>query len=189
MLGSVTGLVDPQVGERCGEMGGAHPAPPRFVAPDCDASPMLQLREQVSDMVALGVDRLVPGRRVHHAELGWGVDGAALSRERGAQLGRHAATVEGGVPRGDARDEGRCVAQAGVLAGVLAGAQAGARHEPQDAARAVCAGMELAAQPAMAAAARWPAPRKLRAVLSYRVAMALNCLSLAKKFSTGWRSL
>jgi len=41
----------------------------------------------------------------------------------------------------------------------------------------------------MAAAARWTAPRKLRAVLSYRVAMALNCLSLAKKFSIRWRSL
>jgi len=41
----------------------------------------------------------------------------------------------------------------------------------------------------MAAAARWTAPRKLRAVLSYRVAMALNCLSLAKKVSIRWRSL
>jgi len=38
-------------------------------------------------------------------------------------------------------------------------------------------------------AARWMAARKLRAVLSYRVAMARNCLSLAKKFSMRWRVL
>ena len=41
----------------------------------------------------------------------------------------------------------------------------------------------------MTAAARWTAPRKFLAVLSYRVAMALNCLSLAKKFSIRCRAL
>ena len=35
----------------------------------------------------------------------------------------------------------------------------------------------------MTLAARWMAPRKCTARLSYRVAMARNCLSLAKKFS------
>ena len=35
----------------------------------------------------------------------------------------------------------------------------------------------------MTLAARWIAPRKCTARLSYRVAMARNCLSLAKKFS------
>ena len=37
-------------------------------------------------------------------------------------------------------------------------------------------------------ATRWTAARKLRAVFSYRVAMARNCLILAKKFSIRWRA-
>jgi hypothetical protein len=40
----------------------------------------------------------------------------------------------------------------------------------------------------MMLAARWMAPRKCTARLSYRVAMARNCLSLAKKFSIRWRA-
>ena len=40
----------------------------------------------------------------------------------------------------------------------------------------------------MRAAARWTAARKLWAVLSYRVAIAGNCKSLAKKFSIRWRA-
>ena len=141
--GPVTGLCDAQVDERCGEMGEAHPALARLVAPECDAAPVLQLREQVLDVVAAGVDRLIPGRWVHHAKLWWGMDSAAIGCERGAQLGRHVAAVEGYVTSQDARDESRRGAQVGVLAG--------AWHEPQDAARAARAGMELGAQAAAAA--------------------------------------
>jgi hypothetical protein len=41
----------------------------------------------------------------------------------------------------------------------------------------------------MTLAARWMAPRKCTARLSYRVAIARNCFSLAKKFSIRWRAL
>ena len=37
-------------------------------------------------------------------------------------------------------------------------------------------------------ATRWTAARKFRAVFSYRVAIARNCLILAKKFSIKWRA-
>jgi hypothetical protein len=37
-------------------------------------------------------------------------------------------------------------------------------------------------------ATSWTAARKLRAVFSWRVAIARNCLILAKKFSIRWRS-
>ena len=38
------------------------------------------------------------------------------------------------------------------------------------------------------AATSWTAARKFRAVFSYRVAIARNCLILAKKFSIRWRA-
>ena len=37
-------------------------------------------------------------------------------------------------------------------------------------------------------ATSWTAARKFRAVFSYRVAIARNCLILAKKFSIKWRA-
>ena len=92
-------------------MGEAHPASARFVPPERDAAPVFQFGEQVLDMVVPGVDRPVPRRGIDHAELGRGVDGAAVGCKRGAQPGRHVAAVKGCVTRRDAGHEGRCVAQ------------------------------------------------------------------------------
>ena len=63
------------------------------------------------------------------------MDGAAFGRERGAQLGRHVAAIEGSVACGNAGNEGRGVAQVGVLAGTCrldrAEAAGCGRHRPR----------------------------------------------------------
>ena len=80
------------------------------------------------------------------------MDSAAVRHERGAQPGRHVAAIKRCIARGDVSEiagrfarghEGRGVAQVGVLAGVW--------REPQDAARAIRAHMQLEAQAAAAA--------------------------------------
>ena len=86
-LGSVTELCDAEVDDGSGEMGEAHPALTCLVTPERDTAPAFQLGEQVFDVAAPGVELFVPERGIDHAELGRGVDGAAVHSERGAQPG------------------------------------------------------------------------------------------------------
>ena len=61
----MTEFCDAQVDDRRGEMGEAHPASARLAAAECDAAPVLQLREQVLDVMATGS----PKREAFAAEI------------------------------------------------------------------------------------------------------------------------
>ena len=87
-LGSVTELCDAKVDDRCDEMGEAHPALARSVAPERDASPIFQPREQVLDMVAPGS----PKREAFAAEVVlFHVGGSAMPSLGGARTAQPSA--------------------------------------------------------------------------------------------------
>ena len=94
--------------------------------------------------MALPIDRLVPRGRVEHPLLGWGMDGASLCSQIGAQFGRDIPPIEGDIGGWDPGQKWTDIAQVRVLAGAV--------NDVQNTAEAVGAGMDLGADPAARAA-------------------------------------
>jgi hypothetical protein len=118
----------------------ADEAPASFISSQSETYAVLQAAKEIFDQMALGEALYVPDRWIDHATLWWDVRRAALCGEVAMQLDRDIAAVEYRITRWNVSEQRAGIAQISMLSW--------AWDEPRHLARAVHAGVQLAAQPA-----------------------------------------